>query len=259
MGNEAIPSTHPRAQSLNIRHALIQGVKDGITADSGLIAHGRGEAFDYLLGERTHDFAEKAIIASAAALFTAKHPVISVNGNTAILCPKEMVEFSNMSSVPLEINLFYRTSGRIEKIADVLRKHGAKYVLGVNEEEQVELDGFDSYRRIVDRNGIEKADVVVVPLEDGDRTENLVRMGKTVVTIDLNPLSRTSIAANITVVDNILRFFPLLKKHYLSMTPERAKKILDEYDNKQVLQASLEAISTLWRDELVRKYDLFHQ
>ena len=32
-----------------------------------------------------------------------------------------------------------------------------------------------------------KADTVLVPLEDGDRTEALVKMGKTVVAIDLNP------------------------------------------------------------------------
>lgn len=50
--------------------------------------------------------------------------------------------------------------------------------------------------------------MVLVPLEDGDRTEALRRMGKTVIAIDLNPLSRTSRAANITIVDNVIRAVP---------------------------------------------------
>ena len=33
---------------------------------------------------------------------------------------------------------------------------------------------------------------ILVPLEDGDRCEALVNMGKTVVVIDLNPLSRSA-------------------------------------------------------------------
>ena len=35
-------------------------------------------------------------------------------------------------------------------------------------------------------------------------------MNKTVITIDLNPLSRTSRAANITIVDNVVRAMPSL-------------------------------------------------
>jgi len=258
MGIEDIPSTHPRAQSLNMRHALIQGVKDGIVADSGLIAHGRGEAFDYLIGERTNKFAEDAIEAAAALLFLAKKPIISVNGNTAILCPKEMTEFSNSTGIPLEVNLFYRTGSRIENIAKIFHSLGSKYLLGTDERQQVELDGFDSYRRIVDKRGIYQADVVVVPLEDGDRTENLVRMGKKVVTIDLNPLSRTSIAASITVVDNIIRFFPLLQEKYHSLDKERAEQVIDNYDNKVILRKSLETIASLWKEELDKKYSMFH-
>lgn len=49
-----------------------------------------------------------------------------------------------------------------------------------------------------------------MPLEDGDRTEALVRMGKRVVTIDLNPLSRTAVAAHVTIVDNLVRAMPAL-------------------------------------------------
>jgi 4-phosphopantoate--beta-alanine ligase len=37
-------------------------------------------------------------------------------------------------------------------------------------------------------------------------------MGKTVITIDLNPLSRTSQTADITIVDNLIRTMPNLCK-----------------------------------------------
>ena len=50
-----IPRSHPRYESLVIREKLVKGVKEGITALQGLIAHGRGEMFDYILGEKTHD------------------------------------------------------------------------------------------------------------------------------------------------------------------------------------------------------------
>ena len=95
-----IPKSHPRYKSLKTRKLLERGVRDGITSLNGLIAHGRGEAFDYLLGEKTHDFARKAIKASAAMLLLAKRPVISVNGNTAILVPKELVLLAKLLRAP---------------------------------------------------------------------------------------------------------------------------------------------------------------
>ena len=56
--------------------------------------------------------------------------------------------------------------------------------------------------------GIFSADVVLVPLEDGDRCQALVNMGKTVIAIDLNPLSRTARSATITIVDELTRALP---------------------------------------------------
>src|SRR3972149_3294159 len=50
----------------------------------------------------------------------------------------------------------------------------------------------ESRRALAHRAGIYGADVVLVPLEDGDRTEALVRMGKAVISVDLNPRSRPS-------------------------------------------------------------------
>jgi len=72
-----IPKSHPRAKSLVIREKLVDGFDDGIVAKEGLLAHGRGEAFDYLLGEKTTPTAKNAIKAASAALLLAKNPVIS--------------------------------------------------------------------------------------------------------------------------------------------------------------------------------------
>src|SRR3989344_1817714 len=123
-----LPKSHPRYESLRIRELIAEGVKKGITSEHGLIAHGRGEAFDYLLGEKTNDFAEKAIEAAAALLLTARAPVISVNGNSAALVPKELAELSNVLNCPLEVNIFHSSNDREIKIKDHLLNNGAKNV-----------------------------------------------------------------------------------------------------------------------------------
>ena len=64
---------------------------------------GRGECFDYLLGETTAS-AAAAIRAGAALLLLAQRPAISVNGNVAALVPEEMVALAGPG--PLEVNLF---------------------------------------------------------------------------------------------------------------------------------------------------------
>src|SRR5438874_1799998 len=58
-----IPNTHPRAASLRLRERLVEGLHAGIVTETGLIAHGRGEAIDYLLGERPHPFADRTVVA----------------------------------------------------------------------------------------------------------------------------------------------------------------------------------------------------
>ena len=57
-----IPKSHPRAKSLLIREKLVRGFDRGLVAKEGLLAHGRGEAFDYLLGEKTRKTAKLAIM-----------------------------------------------------------------------------------------------------------------------------------------------------------------------------------------------------
>lgn len=243
--NNEVPLDHPRYESLKYRHEIIEGMKKLIVAEAGLIAHGRGECFDYILGESTSEIAKEAIKAAVALLYLAKHPVISVNGNTAALCPKTLVELSKITNAPLEINLFYRKEGRIEAIKRVLEDAGAEKILGINDTTMVEIEELTSNRRNVDPNGIKIADVVFVPLEDGDRTEALKKIGKKVVAVDLNPISRTSLWADITIVDNIVRTLPeMIKvaKKFKNTEEEKLKKIIDKFNNKKNIQASLNTI-----------------
>lgn len=238
-----IPAGHPRAKSLYTREMLVDGFKRGLVAAEGLIAHGRGEAYDYLIGERTTKTSQRAIRAAAAMLLLARHPVISVNGNTAALCPKETVELAQVTSAWIEVNLFYRTEEREMAIKAELERHGARNVLGVGPSASARIPELQSERRRVDPEGIFKADTVFVPLEDGDRSEALAKMGKAVITVDLNPLSRTAKAARITIVDNIVRAMPALVEAARELAGSKSlKRIVDDFDNKKNLRESLKII-----------------
>ncbi len=237
-----VPKTHPRYLSLTLRDKIVEGVQRGITSIHGLIAHGRGEAFDYLIGETTQPFATEAIYAAAAMLHLAKHPIISVNGNVAALVPDALIELGRILNAPLEVNIFHTETGREQKIRTHLLQHGAPDVLMPTAEAQ--LSYIDSNRKFVNPEGIFKADVVFVPLEDGDRCEALRKMGKAVVTIDLNPMSRTAEHANITIVDNVVRALPLLYEAIKAVAGDTAaQNTLSHYSNKAVLQKALQHIS----------------
>lgn len=232
-----IPRSHPRYESLVIRERLVRGFKEGYVVPQGLIAHGRGECFDYIIGERTIEPALKAIEAAAATLLLAKHPVISVNGNVAALVAEEVVRLAKKVNAKIEVNLFYRTEKRARKIAEVLRGCGADEVLGVDDAVATIPELFSERRRVSPR-GIYVADVVLVALEDGDRTEALRRMGKTVIAIDLNPLSRTSLAASITIVDNVVRALPKISEavdRLRGRPREELEAIVRNYSNAKVL------------------------
>lgn len=235
-----IPKSHPRAESLHIREKLVKGYRSGLVAEEGLMAHGRGETFDYLIGERTSKNALKAIKAAAQALFLAKSPVISVNGNFAALCPKEIVNLAKIVDAKIEVNLFYVTEKRKRAIANLLRKNGAKKILGLDPRSSRKIPKLDSARRVVDKNGIFSADLVLVPLEDGDRTLALKKFGKKVITFDLNPLSRTAQSADITIVDNVIRGMRVL----IDVSRKLKKKNLkpDRFDNKKNLAEAILAM-----------------
>ena len=238
-----IPKKHPRYISLKTREKIVKGIEKDMTSLHGLIAHGRGEAFDYLLGEKTNNFSKKAIDAGAALLLIAKHPVISVNGNAAALAPKELALLSEMINVPIEINIFHSSKERELKIKKHLIENGAKNVLLPHKRYKIKY--LESNRRFVNPGGILKADIVFVPLEDGDRAEALIKNGKKVITIDLNPLSRTAQKATITIVDNITRAMPLLINAingYKKRNKNKLKKITKNYNNKKILKQAINCI-----------------
>ena len=235
-----IPQSHPRYRSLIIRQKLEGGVKDGITSLNGLIAHGRGEAFDYLLGEKTHDFAKSATKEAALLFVNATHPVISVNGNTAVLVTRELIGLAAVLRAPLEINLFHSSESRLSKTKKFLQLHGAATIL--LPDKTCIMPFLESERKYVHPRGIAISDVVFVPLEDGDRTEALIKNGKKVITVDLNPLSRTAQKATVTIVDNIIRALPLLILEIKRIQKAQSKQRSVPYSNKKILS---EAVNTL--------------
>ena len=218
------PKEHPRYKSLLAREKLVDASE--FVAKQGLIAHGRGEAFDYLLGEQTCLPALSAIKAAASALIEAKNPVISVNGNVVALAAREVARLSEISGAKVEVNLFHRTPERVAGLTKMMKKVGID-ALGANADDKI--PGLSSERAKCCSNGIGSADIVLVPLEDGDRCEALVKMGKKVITIDLNPLSRTAQTAHITIVDELTRCLPLLSDFV------KEKNGIDSFNNKQCL------------------------
>ena len=238
-----VPKSHPRYQSLKTRDLIANGIKKRITSMHGLIAHGRGEAFDYLIGEKTINSAAKSIEAASSLLLIAKHPVISVNGNAAILTAKELAQLSRIIPAKLEVNIFHPSKKRELKIKNYLIKNGAKEVL--LPQKQFKIKYLESNRKYVNKDGIYKADVVFVPLEDGDRTEALINNGKKVIVVDLNPLSRSAKKATITIVDNITRTVPLLIKkieQFKKLNRNKLMKIIKNHYNKKILEEALKKI-----------------
>ncbi|TMI36833.1 DUF137 domain-containing protein [Candidatus Bathyarchaeota archaeon] len=177
---------HPRFLSLATRERLAKAMRSGIVVPQGLIAHGRGEAFDYLLGEET-------LPAALAATY--------------------------------------------------LKWLGAEDVLGVGRSASSTIRGIASSRRRTDPRGIGEADVVLIPLEDGDRAEALSRNGKKVIAIDLNPLSRTSRAASVSIVDNVIRAIPALtdaSRRMKKMPRDYLQRSASEFDNQRNLARAIQ-------------------
>ncbi len=237
-----VPPDHPRHDSLVTRHRIEAGVGEGITSPQGLIAQGRGEAFDYLLGERTIDSAEAAERVAAAHLLSARHPVVSVNGNIAALAPDETVELVEVTGADLEVNLFNRTDERMRAIAAHLEDHGAREVKGLAADARV--PGLSHERAKVDSEGIYDADTVLVPLEDGDRAEALGAMGKTEIVIDLNPLSRSAQVAAVPIIDNVVRAVPNITRYASELRESGAdlEAIIEGFDPEAALADAERAI-----------------
>ncbi len=241
---EEIPRSHPRYWSLLVREKLVEGFQKGLVVPQGLIAQGRGEAFDYLLGEKTHPFAFEAERAAVAAMLLSKHPVISVNGNYAALAADEIRELQAATGAFVEVNLFYRTEERIRRIYEHLKSHGVENLLPPDCE-KTHVPGLESKRGIVCVEGIGKADFVLLAIEDGDRTESLVVWDKRVAAIDLNPFSRTAQKATITIVDEAIRATRNMIGIASTLGRESRsalEEIVNSYDNRRVLSAAFKAL-----------------
>ncbi|WP_404805349.1 4-phosphopantoate--beta-alanine ligase [Methanobrevibacter smithii] len=237
-----IPKSHPRYESLVLRDKIVKAQKEGYLADSAMIAHGRGEAFDYLLGEKTTFPAKRAMYAAVATILLSENPVISVNGNTTALAIDEVIQFAKTVNAKIEINLFYRTDERVEKITELYKKHRYSQILGTKDDDIKYLKSIKNERASASKTGIYSADTVLVPLEDGDRAEILSKTGKKTITIDLNPLSRTSQTSNISIVDNVVRAFPFMTeiaKDLKTQDKQLLINMVNDFDNKENLKESL--------------------
>lgn len=236
---------HPRYQSLVYRDKIVKAHENGILADSGMIAHGRGETFDYLIGEKTTENAQNTIDVTACYFLTSKYPVLSVNGNTTALVAEEIAELSKILDIPVEINLYYRTPERIENIKKVYESLGVKEILGTDDDDFIDTPDLNGPRSPVSIKGISKADLIFIPLEDGDRAEKLSKLDKTIISVDLNPLSRTAQTSTVTIVDNIVRAVPELInsiKKYENYDKDDLLKKIDSFSNKTNLNNSVNDI-----------------
>ena len=247
-----IPDSHPRKSSLMSRQRMVEASRRGLLAESAMIAHGRGEAFDYLLGERTSDSASLAIREAAARLLEADSPIISMNGNSTVLAGAEAIKIAAILGCPVEVNIYYRTERRVESLISELesmkellvressdsKRESIVEVEILGAEADGRIQGLEGHRALCSARGIERADVVLVPLEDGDRCEALTSLGKQVIAVDLNPLSRTSRKATVTIVDEVSRAFRRLVSE-LSENPKST-----DWDNDSSLVEALEIMSS---------------
>ena len=240
-----IPKSHPRYESLLLRDKMVKASKEGYLADSALIAHGRGEAFDYLIGEKTTYPAKRAMYVAVAAMLLSDNPVISVNGNATALACDEIIELANSIGAKIEINLFYRTDERVKIITELYKNHGFDNILGSLDDDIEYLQDIKNQRATASKTGIYSADTVLIPLEDGDRAEILKKSGKRIITIDLNPLSRTSKMSNISIMDNIVRAIPFMTRiaeDLKTQDKQMLKEMIYDFDNEENLKESLEQI-----------------
>lgn len=230
-----IPLSHPRYTSLVTRERLAKFAREGIVTFEGLTAHGRGEAFDYLIGERTTESALLAEKTAAALLLAAKRPVISVNGNTAALAAPAIADLQKACGALVEVNLFHRTEERVRMIEGLLAAAGCDVFSGTAEP-LLDLPHDRAYCR---REGMYAADVVFVPLEDGDRCGVLAGMGKTVIAIDLNPLSRTAQSATLTIVDELTRALPQVTRACRELPPGDRDQLRAALNNHYLLSDAI--------------------
>jgi 4-phosphopantoate--beta-alanine ligase len=253
-----IPDSHPRKKSLESRQKIVDGSAMGLLAESAMIAHGRGEAFDYLLGERTTSSAKGAIRECAARLMNARRSVISVNGNTVVLAGDGAIRLAAVLGCSIEVNLYYRTPSRVKGLISLLEekrlkvsqedapegfngswKDSVESVSLLGDSPDFKIEGLEGPRSNCTKEGIGGADTILVPLEDGDRCEALVSLGKEVLVVDLNPLSRSAKMATVTIVDEVSRAFDGILHSLLNDLDNKPT----DWDNGESLKQSMKEIA----------------
>jgi 4-phosphopantoate--beta-alanine ligase len=172
-------------------------------------------------------------------LLSARHAVISVNGNTAALAAPGIAELQDACGALVEVNLFHRTEERVRQIESLLRDAGVDVFSGPAER----LLPLPHDRAWCLRDGMYAADVVLVPLEDGDRCEVLVAMEKQVIAIDLNPLSRTARTATLTIVDEVSRALPVIAEACRELSHSEIRNLLQTLDNHYLLSEAKREMS----------------
>ena len=248
MSDFAADPSHPRYQSLLLRHRLEEAEKQGMLAGSAMIAHGRGEAYDYLLGEQTIPSAHEATLHALRALKDAERPIISLNGNAVALAGEQLLALAQQLKCPVEINIFYRTPERMSALLErleTIKKERSLDVEILGASPNARIPGLKGPRAKCTKEGIIDSDVILVPLEDGDRCEALVAMGKTVIVIDLNPLSRSAKMGTITIVDELTRVAENMLFQFDSVKMSEVSKT---YDNEEALRDALRHIATKFSD-----------
>lgn len=164
-----------------------------------------------------------------------------MNGNTAALAASAIADLQKASGAAVEVNLFHRTEERMARVTALLMAHGVTVLSGRCER----LVPLSHDRALCLPDGIGSADLILVPLEDGDRCEALIKMGRVVVTIDLNPLSRTAKAATLTIVDELTRALPAITAACQHEMPLVFDEILGTIDNRMFLKQARMEMS--WR------------
>jgi 4-phosphopantoate--beta-alanine ligase len=232
-----------------VRERLAELAERGIVTPTGMISHGRGEAFDYLMGEASTIPAVKAEKAAAALLLRARNPVVCVNGNAAALDPRNLILLAREVPAKMEVNIFHRSEERMEKIVSYMEEHGAEGVLGRSPDSRI--PGLASDRALCTKAGIFDSDVILVPIEDGDRAKALADMNKIVISIDLNPLSRTSKAASVSISDemtraleNVIGFVRELRRD-----GKETDRVIKEFSNDRNRRDAVEAVCASLKSE----------
>lgn len=244
-----IPKDHPRYRSLVVRERLSEMVDRGLVTQTGLISHGRGEAFDYMMGEKTLEPSLKAERVAAAYLLRAKNPVVCVNGNAAALDPTNLIKLAQLIPAKMEVNIFHRTEERMENLISYMEENGAVDVLG--REPDARIPNLTSDRALCTKEGIFDSDVILVPIEDGDRAKALSEMGKVVISIDLNPMSRTSKTATVSISDEMTRALEniIIAVREMKEDPEMIEKTINEFSNADNRKNVIDAICDSLKQE----------